>query len=619
MDEGADDAFHIDELIPLGERTLRRFPRLLHHAFRLVWRAARRPFIITAVLQAGAGLAVVAQLLVGKLVLDELVGSDHPSFGAVMPKIAAFAAVTACAQIMNFALAEQNRILTALVERSAILQVIDVAAAVDLVAYDRPAFHNRLQRAQTNAALRPGQMVNGLTGVIGAGLAIAGLGSTLLFLQPLFLVLVLIAFVPVWLTTRRASRLVYHYVANQTERDRRRSYLYLVLTSRELAAEVRAFSLGDYFRQRHDAIFDEKLQELREVVRQRLLIGLVGGTLTALISGATIAVLVWSVTAGHMDLSAAGATAGALVLLAQRMYSFVGSAGSLYENSLFLEDFTTFVDSLPGLVAGRPSGPAPAEFSSIVADHVTFTYPSRTIPALQDVSVQIRKGEIVALVGENGSGKTTLAKLLAGLYSPDAGSVRWDDVDVSTCDPDQLRSGIALIFQDFAQYFMSARDNIGVGRTDRIDDFDAIVEAARHASADAFIRQLPLGYDHLLGPEYAGGADLSIGQWQRMALARAFFRNAPFIVLDEPTAALDPRAESELFDNIRVLFEGRAVVLISHRFSSVRSADRIYVLRHGRIIEQGSHEELMADAGVYSELFTLQAAAYLGREVRRAD
>jgi ATP-binding cassette subfamily B protein len=242
---------------------------------------------------------------------------------------------------------------------------------------------------------------------------------------------------------------------------------------------------------------------------------------------------------------------------------------------------------------------------------VSFSYPTATDPAIRDVSLGIRSGEIVALVGENGSGKTTLAKLLAGLYRPATGTITWDGIDINSVDAAQLRSGIAVIFQDFARFHLRARDNIGLGRVDAIDDLDDIREAARHANADEFLSSLPNGYETILGPEFEGGSDLSIGQWQRVALARAFFLQAPFVILDEPTAALDPRAEHDLFERIRGLLAGRTVLLISHRFSSVRNADRIYVLQSGRVTEAGTHDELMGVEGHYAELFRLQAAAYL--------
>src|SRR5205085_2031617 len=288
-------------------------------------------------------------------------------------------------------------------------------------------------------------------------------------------------------------------------------------------------------------------------------------------------------------------------------------ASQLYEASLFLEDFTDFVEAVPAPVPSDESPPPedPPRFERLVADGVSFTYPSRTEPSLRDISITVDAGEVVALVGENGSGKTTLAKLLAGLYVPENGTITWDGVDITAFGGDQLRRSIAVIFQDFVQYRLTAGENVTTGRHERYDDAEAMEAAARAAGAHDFLAALPRGYRTRLGPQFMGGSDLSVGQWQRVALARAFFRDAPFVILDEPTASLDPRAELELFGNIRSIFAGRSVLVISHRFANVRSADRIYVLGGGRVVEQGSHDQLMAEGGLYAELFTMQASTYL--------
>jgi ABC-type multidrug transport system fused ATPase/permease subunit len=395
-----------------------------------------------------------------------------------------------------------------------------------------------------------------------------------------------------------------------TPNERQRNYLQNVLMGRNPAKEVRAFNLARFLRGRYDRLYDERIAELRSLARRRTGRSLIGSLASSGVTVATIATLSYLYISDRMSLAATGAAVFGLYQLASQLNGLHMSATSLYEATLFIRDYSSFLELEPAVEEER-GRPAPTGFEVLTAEDVSFTYPEAQYPAVDRVSLEIRRGEVVALVGENGSGKTTLAKMLAGLYRPERGRITWDDTDLADVDADELRRSVAVIFQDFERYLLPARENVGLGRHERVHAFEEIVEAARRADADDFLANLPEGYETMLGREFAGGYDLSIGQWQRVALARAFFRDAPFVILDEPTAALDARAESRLFERMRELLEGRSVVLISHRFSSVRSADRIYVLHEGRVVEEGSHDELMAADGLYAELFGLQARAYV--------
>jgi ATP-binding cassette, subfamily B, bacterial len=611
--EETTDSFSLQEYFtPTERKRLTRFPHLLRVSFLLVWGAARRQLIEVVALQALAAGGVGAELLVLKSLLSHLVTSRTPAFSSIVPQLVALVVLTLLLGMSGAVLNLRARLLAQLVAKKAIDGVIRTAVSVELITYDAPGFHDRLQRAQLAAATRPAMMVQELIGAAGSILTVGGISVALLLIQPLFCLLVLVAYIPVWFTTNRAGQLGYRQTVAQTEQERRRQYLFESLTSKPPAQELRAFDVGEFLADRQNAIYTSLLDNLREVLRRRLRVSLIGQALTGLLSGVALAALVWFVTTGRMSLSAAGSAAGAMVLLSGRLHGIAGSSAGLYENSLYLEDYVNFISAAPRIEADRPTGRVRGAPQKIEAHDVSFCYPSRVEPSLSGVSLALGRGEVVALVGENGSGKTTLAKLLAGLYTPSSGTMSWDGVDLSTLDPAAARRHVAVVFQDFMRYQLPAHDNVALGDATRFGDREGVERAARAAGIHERLANLSAGYDTILGPAYYGGSDLSGGEWQRVALARLFFRDAPIVILDEPAASLDPRAEAALYTSIRSLFAGRGVLLITHRFASARTADRIYVLRNGRMHEQGTHQELFAAGGYYAELFELQASQFRG-------
>jgi ATP-binding cassette subfamily B protein len=598
---------------------LQGLPRVIARGAKLVWDSSPREVVICLVLQVICGVGLGAQLLLGReliqTVVDNRPGED---LSDVIPTLVALAGITAIVASATTFLLERQRVLSALVERHAMDRVLDVVAAVPLSSFESGGFHDRLRRAVENASERAWQVSLAIVALFSALVTIIPLGIVLGGIEPLLLPAIIGAYLPLHFATVRNGQSYYDFEYAMTTPDRERSYLGTVLMGPAAVKEVRLFDSAPWIRERYNGLYDRRIDELRKLVNLRVRRSLIANAWSTIITIGGLALLVHWALSGRISTADAGVAAIAIQLAGSRIRTLGSTAGSLHECSLFLNDVVAFVD-LPTETATVSAGTrsAPASFKTLTVDRLSFTYPGTEAEVLHEVAMTIDKDEVVALVGANGSGKTTLAKILCGLYPPTAGRVLWDDVDLADCDPASVRRHVAAAFQDFVKYELSGRHNIGLGDPTRIDDDAAIRAAAASVRADEPLSRLAAGYDTRLSRAYDDGADLSIGEWQRVALARAFFRNAPLLVLDEPTASLDPHSERELFDSVRDVRRGRALLLISHRFASVRSADRIYVLDRGAVIESGSHDELMAADGRYAEMFTLQAAAYGERQASR--
>jgi ATP-binding cassette subfamily B protein len=598
----------------------RRIPELALEAIRMAWRSGSRHFLASTTLQFLAAAGIAAQLLIGRWVLQELLAVSR---GEEATSLIAWISVLLVLTILlgaSAALAmHHQRFLSELVGRHTFDRIIDVASRVELASFEDPLFYDQLARARTSGLSRPIEMVNGISALIMSILTSLGIGIALLTMHALLLPLVILAGIPFLIATIYNSRQAYEFEYAWTPQSRERMYLMELLTGREPAKEVRVFGATPFLRRRYDALTEERLSRLAKFLRQRLGVALAGTVGSAVGAAIALGSLGWLVFTGRIDVPTAVTAGLAMQLLISRLSTITRSLGSLVQAGMFLDDYQTFIAIGDELTSER--GPKRAglgknlrPFDDLRVEGVSFMYPNSEALVLDDVSLEVRAGEVVALVGENGSGKTTLVKLICQLYRPQSGRILWNGVDSKDIDPEELQSDITVLFQDFIRYHLTVLENIALARVERMPELPDVTTAAKQAGAHGFISRLPEGYRTRLGRQFYGGYELSVGQWQRLALARAFFRDGSFLILDEPTAALDPRAEHELFQQMRSLAEGRSVVLVSHRFSSVRNADRIYVLQGGHVTESGTHEELMASGGHYADLFRLQAAAYLGEE-----
>jgi ATP-binding cassette subfamily B protein len=499
------------------------------------------------------------------------------------------------------------------VELEAERRLLEQAAKVDIGHFDNSDWYDRLARAKRDVSWRPGDLTWSVLGLSGNIVTIVLMASLLASLHYILVVLALAAAVLSLALERRVTSQMYEFFYKETPEERERQYLGDLLAQPRTTKELRAYVLADYLLGRHRKISEDLFRERERMYRT----GTRTSVLTGLVSGTTLAL-------AYVFVAVKGASGaidpGGVVLVIGAFTSVAGTLGNISSTFVAVDQHTTFLDDYFSFLAIEPLVPTPASPRAVPAvidgidfDNVAFKYPGGSGPAVEGLNLHIRGGELIALVGENGAGKSTLVKLLLRFYDADRGSVRVGGVDVKELDPVALRGHIGVLFQDYASYELSVRENVVMGRPDGVGsgpDDQRVLKALRDSRSEWLLKKMPNGLDSKVGRLFEGGHDLSGGEWQRLALARIMYRDADIWILDEPTSSLDPEAEAGIFAELKENLRGRIGIVISHRFSTVRIADRIAVIADGRVTELGTHEELLAANGRYAQLFELQAAGY---------
>ncbi|WP_344268462.1 ABC transporter ATP-binding protein [Actinomadura napierensis] len=621
------------ELAETGMGTVaRRLPAVIAQAAGLAWRASRADTIATVGLNVAAGMFTAFGLLATTGVLTALF-SAGPTPGRVrdaLPSLALVAASVALRSGLQAAAGWTQARLEPQVQRLVELRLYEATTAAHLTALDDSKFLDDLQRAETRGMNAAPQVVQHAVDVLTGTVGMAAAAGTLGVLHPLLLPLLLLTAVPEGWASVRSARMRYATMLALVGVARRKWILSGLMTERRHAAEVRAFTMRPFLLAEYDRFAAHQRRVELDLARRQTFVKITGDVLKGVATAGVYVALGLMLWRGWVPLAVAGTAVLAIRSGQTSLANLVFAVNQCYEEGLYFGDYLAFCDAaeariphraLPARDAdarpdARPDPPAdlPAAFARIQVRDVTFTYPGSDAPSLRGVSLEMRRGEVVALVGENGSGKTTLSRIMAGLYDPDGGEVLWDDVPLTAVRPHEVWSRVAVIAQEYTHWPMTARQNITMGRGPRHrtgePEDPGVLAAARASGAEEVVADLSRGYDTLLDRRFEGGAELSGGQWQRLAVARGFYRDAPLLICDEPTASLDARAEHLLFDRIRDHAAGRTVLLITHRLASVRFADRIYVLERGKVIEEGDHAALMAQGGLYADLYTLQSRAY---------
>lgn len=588
---------------------LRNVPPVL----RIVWNSGPVVVSLGLFFRLIASLVPIAALWITKLIIDgivQAVSSHRPVPRSLWWLVVAEFGIAIFGSILSRVIDFDDALLADKYTRHVSIQVMNHAAELDLIAYEDPVFYDRLERARVQATDRLG-MIQSIGRLVQQMITAASLSVAILLFSPWLLLLLIAGILPAFLGESHFAFLGYARNFRQTPIRRELDYLRVLGGSREAAKELKLFGLKDFLVERFTRLSDQIYRENVDLARRRL----VAGSFLSMIGTAgyysAYVYVIWRTVTGSLSIGTLTFLTGAIVQASGNIQQIFSTLSSIADQALFLTDLLAFFDMQPTIRSKPNALAAPRPIlRGFEFRNVSFRYPGTSRLVLSGLNVSLHAGERVALVGENGEGKTTLVKLMTRLYDPVEGQILLDGVDLREYDLESLYREIGVIFQDFMRYEMTARENIAVGQIQEIDNLPLLQKAADKSMANEVIARLPREYEQMLGRRFDTGVDLSGGEWQKVALARAYLRNAQVLILDEPTAALDARSEFEVFQRFAELTAGKTALFISHRFSTVRMAQRILVLENGRIAEDGSHEDLCSLGGRYAGMFEMQAASY---------
>jgi ATP-binding cassette subfamily B protein len=585
-------------------------------AIRFVWRNNHWGILGLAFLTLAGALLPAAQAWVGKLIVDGVVaaiqhGQDHEQAKSVFY----YLVVELLLILFGTGVVQARRLIQQLTQLKLANQIrgeiIGKALTLDLAFFEHPEYYDKLQNARREGGYKPVELINDTFQIVQNAITLASFAVLLLRFSPWLVAILVLTSIPAFIAETRFSGQGFRLLTRRAPETRQINYLSRLLTEDASAKEIKLFNLGGTLLTRYMTLFEKFFHEDKALACRRAMAGFSLGLVATLGFYGSYAWIVWHTVQRRISL---GDMTLYLAIFRQGQATFQNilyAVSSIYENNLFMSNFFEFLGMTPQLaIAAKPKVLPATLRCGIEFRDVGFRYPDNDAWVLRRVNLIIRPGEKIALVGHNGAGKTTLIKLLSRLYDPTEGAILIDGIDLRDVDPLALRQKIGVIFQDFVRFHLPVKENIGFGQIDAAADLDRIVTSARKSGADTVIDRLPDGYDTMLGRWFSGGHELSLGQWQKVALARAFMREAEILVLDEPTASVDAQSEYEIFCHFQELTAGKMAILISHRFSTVRMADRIAVIEGGGISEIGSHKELIDRNGTYARLFSMQAEGY---------